>query len=284
MPADKKIREEITSLQGVHSLVQTYEEIAAIRMQRVKASVLNNRDFLASLFEIYRHVKFSYQKELVQTKAVPAVKKLGTVHVLLSANTGLYGDIIHRTFDLFIKGIEGKVSDIDIVVVGKVGLRMFEAVRGNLGVSSYKYFDLPDSTSDPSDFVEIVSYISEYEAVVVYHGQFESILTQKAMKEELSGDLPESEIPAAGGADYIFEPSLGKIVGFFESEILASIFEQSLYESSLGKYAARMINLDRAVVNIGKILDKAHQDESRSHHRSVNKKQLGLLSSMELWK
>ena len=102
MPADKKIREEITSLQGVHSLVQTYEEIAAIRMQRVKASVLNNRDFLASLFEIYRHVKFSYQKELVQTKAATAVKKLGTVHVLLSANTGLYGDIIHKTFDLFI--------------------------------------------------------------------------------------------------------------------------------------------------------------------------------------
>lgn len=277
MAVDKKAREEIISLQGIHNLIQTYEEIAAIRMQRVKTSVLSNRDFLADLFEIYRQVKFSYKKKFEVTKSDRPI------YVLLSANTGLYGDIIHRTFNLFIKGIEGKAADIDIVVVGKAGQRMFEAVRGNLGVGSYKYFDLPDSTSNPSDFVEIVAYISEYEKAVVYHGQFENILTQNPVKEELSGDLPESEQSAGREANYIFEPSVEKIISFFESEILASVFEQSLYESSLGKYAARMINLDRAVVNISGILVKAHQEEQKARHRSGNKKQLGLLSSMELW-
>jgi ATP synthase F1 gamma subunit len=284
MPADRRIREEITSLITVQNLVQTYEEIAAIRMQRVKASVLNNRDFLSSLLEIYRQVRFSYEKEIKETGAKPIKKRTGgAVHVLLSANTGLYGDIIHRSFDLFIKGIEGKAAEVDIVVVGRIGRQLFEAVRENLGVSSYKYFDLPDSTSDPSDFVEIVAYIAEYSSVVVYHGQFESILTQKAIKEELSGQLPPSEVSAAEMGNYIFEPSLEKIVGFFESEILASVFEQSMYESSLGKYAARMINLDRAVVNIDRILGIARQDAQKSSHRDANRKQLSLLSSSKLW-
>jgi len=286
---DRKTRDEITNLEGVHDLVQTYEEIAAIRMQRVKTSVLNNRDFLSDLFDIYRQVRFSYQKKLEEEgrdgddSGFAVIGNGRPVFVLLSANTGLYGDIIHKTFDLFVKGLESRPVDADVVVVGRVGQRLFEAVRTNLGISSYKYFDLPDSSSDASDFVDIVSYIAEYEKAVVFHGQFESILVQKPVKEELSGELSEAEAPAGEAANYIFEPSLERVVGFFESEILASIFEQSLYESSLGKYAARMINLDRAVVNIERILEQANQGAQKARHNDDNKKQLGTLASMSLW-
>lgn len=287
--ADKKIAEEISSLENLQVLVQTYEEIAASRMQKVKASVLNNRDFLSSLFVIYQQVKVSYKKELERIQKAKKKEKgrkgAGeqgkTVSVLLSANTGLYGDIIRRTFQTFVKGIQGK--DTDIVVVGKIGRTMLDASKEKLGITSYKYFDLSDSTSNPEDFSEVISYIVEYETVIVYHGQFESILSQVPIQDTLTGELPEEESKKAEEAAYIFEPSLDKVVDFFESEILASVFEQSLHESSLSKYAARMINLDRAVVNIADNLKKAQFKGKRAHHRLINKKQIGLLSSMSLW-
>lgn len=288
--ADKKIVAEIESLENLQILVQTYEEIAASRMQKVKASVLNNRDFLSSLFVIYQQVRVSYKKELERIEKQKRSKgKKGevqarngkTVSVLLSANTGLYGDIIRSTFETFAKGIEGK--DTDIVVVGRIGKTMLDAAKERLGVTSYKYFDLSDSTSNPEDFTEIISYIVEYETVIAYHGQFESILSQVPIADTLTGELPEEETQKAVEAAYIFEPSLEKVVQFFESEILASIFEQSMHESSLSKYAARMINLDRAVVNISDNLKGAQFRKKRAHHRTINKKQIGLLSSMSLW-
>ncbi len=287
--ADKKIAAEISSLENLKILVQTYEEIAASRMQKVKASVLNNRDFLSSLFVIYQQVKVSYKKELekiqkARKKAKSKSTGLGagkTVSVLLSANTGLYGDIIRRTFHTFAKGIQGK--DTDIVVVGKIGKTLLDIAKDSLGITSYKYFELSDSTSNPEDFSEVISYIVEYETVIVYHGQFESILSQVPIKDTLTGELPEEESKKAEEAAYIFEPSLDKVVEFFESEILASVFEQSLHESSLSKFAARMINLDRAVVNISDSLKLAQFNSKRAHHRTINKKQIGLLSSMSLW-
>lgn len=288
--ADKKIVAEIESLENLQVLVQTYEEIAASRMQKVKASVLNNRDFLSSLFVIYQQVRVSYKKELARIEKQRKKKGKGgevqsrngkTVSVLLSANTGLYGDIIRTTFETFAKGIEGK--DTDIVVVGKIGKTMLDAAKDRLGITSYKYFDLSDSTSNPEDFTEIISYIVEYETVIAYHGQFESILSQVPVADTLSGELPEDETKLAEEAAYIFEPSLDKVVEFFESEILASIFEQSMHESSLSKFAARMINLDRAVVNISDNLKDARFRQKRAHHRTINKKQIGLLSSMSLW-
>lgn len=287
--AEKQIVEEIKSLENIQVLVQTYEEIAASRMQRVKNSVLNNRVFLEGLGEIYAQVKHSYDEEVTKLKskakrkeAASVVARNGkTVSVLLSANTGLYGDIIRSSFELFLKGIQSR--ETDIVIVGKIGKGMFDAAASRVGSKEYDYFELSDSTSDPEDFAEIIRHIVEYEQVIVYHGKFESILEQVPFEDKLAGEIALEGNVAVEEEHYIFEPSLPAVVSFFESEILAAIFEQSMHESSLSKYASRMINLDRAVVNIDESLKKANFMRQRAHHQNANKKQLGMLASMALW-
>lgn len=287
--AEKQIVEEIKSLENIQGLVQTYEEIAASRMQKVKNSVLSNREFLDVLGEIFAQVKFSYEREIAalkdkaeKEKSLSIIARNGkTVSVLLSANTGLYGDIIRNTFEKFLGGIRDK--ETDIVIVGRIGKGTFESMLPDLATKDYKYFELSDSTSAPEDFREIISYIVEYEKVVVYHGRFESILSQVPVEDVLTGEYVMEEQVAVEGQAYIFEPSLPAIVSFFESEILASIFEQSLHESSLSKFASRMINLDRAVVNIDESLVKTNFRWQRARHQNMNKKQLGMLASMSLW-
>lgn len=288
--AEKRIVEEIKSLENMQILIQTYEEIAASRMQKVKNSVLSNREFLSGLGEIFAQVKFSYEREIKKLRDkskkkenLSVIARNGKkVSVLLSANTGLYGDIVRSTYDKFIESVRGK--ETDIVVVGKVGKGLFDQAKDKLGIKDYSYFKLSDSTSNPEDFKEVISHIVQYEEVVVYHGKFVSILSQIPVEDPLIGDLQIEEAAVVEEQRYIFEPSLPDIVSFFESQILAAIFEQSLHESSLSKYASRMINLDRAVVNIGKELTKAQFKRQISKHKIFNKKQLSLLSSMSLWK
>jgi len=285
---EKKIIQEIIDLKSIQTLVQTYEEIAASRMQRVKSSVLTTREFLAGLGEIFAQVQYSYEREIAklrnQAKRAEEEAILSrngkTVSVLLSANTGLYGDIVRQTFEKFLKGIIN--TKTDIVVVGRVGRGMFEASKPSVE-GDYKYFDLPDSPATAEDFKKIIEHIVQYEKVVVYHGQFESILSQVPVGESLTGKLAVEQEAAVEEQLYIFEPSLPVVISFFETQILASIFEQSVHESNLSKFASRMINLDRAVVNVGNRITKTDFKRQRAHHHSINKKQRDVLSSMALW-
>lgn len=278
----KKIDEEIQDLNGMKTLVQTYEEIAATRMQKIKTSVLTTRNFLESLYKIYTHVKFSHNKLIKKLeKKEKKNTKERAVAVLLTANTGLYGGIIQGTYKLFAENIGTETTDI--AVVGEVGKKLIERDKDKLGITDYKYFEISDGTSDPSDFTNLISFIIQYDSVDVYHGKFGSLLNQIPVKENVTGEMPESERKIVEEAQYIFEPSVESIVKYFESEIMASVFEQSIHESNLSKYASRMINLDRAVVNIKERISKTESRRQKIKHRNMNKRQLDLLSSMALW-
>lgn len=278
----KKIDEEIQDLNGMKTLVQTYEEIAATRMQKIKTSVLTTRNFLESLYKIYTHVKFSHNKLIKKLeKKEKKNTKERAVAVLLTANTGLYGGIIKGTYKLFAENIGTETTDI--AVVGEVGKKLIERDKDKLGITDYKYFEISDGTSDPSDFTNLISFIIQYDSVDVYHGKFGSLLNQIPVKENVTGEMPESERKIVEEAQYIFEPSVESIVKYFESEIMASVFEQSIHESNLSKYASRMINLDRAVVNIKERISKTESRRQKIKHRNMNKRQLDLLSSMALW-
>lgn len=290
MISNLEIENEIEDLESLQVLVETYQEIAAIRMRRVKDSVLKNREFLSGLNSIYQQVKASYRKEVKELlrkkrkgkpkNAQGIVKRNGkTVSVLLLANTMLYGGILRQTFRRFIEGI--KNSKTDVVIVGKVGLQFYKEA----GLTNqYKYFDLSDSGGDEKAMWEIIKHIVQYEKVMVYHGRFENMLTQNAVVDSISGDISEESTSTADNVRCIFEPTLEEVLEFFETEILGSIFEQTVLESNLSKFASRMISLDSATVSIKDSLEDALFNRQRIKHYDFNRKQLGALSGMSLWR
>lgn len=71
---------------------------------------------------------------------------------------------------------------------------------------------------------------------------------------------------------------------FFEKEIFASIFQQTIFESELAKFAARMVSLDFSSENTKKRLKQVTLAGQRIKHQESNKKQLGMFASMKLWK
>ena len=65
---------EIETLEYLRNIVETYEEVASIRMRRVKTSVLQNREFLEGISRIYYQVKYSYVREIEEEKKVIGAK------------------------------------------------------------------------------------------------------------------------------------------------------------------------------------------------------------------
>jgi len=285
--AKQQIAEEIKNVNALRDIVDSYEKISATKMQNIRSSVLTNRDFLEDLNFVFQQVKKSYKdqleelmkKEKIKKNKFSLIKTNGkTLFVLLSANTGLYGSILNKTYDLFKNYVLNQNGDI--LIIGKLG---HDAYANDTINKPFMFKDLEDSSVKDEKLKDIINLIIQYEKVVVFHGKFHTTISQVPTATSVSGDpLPgEAQVPAL---KFFFEPSLEEIMLFFEKEIFSSYFEQTLEESQLAKQASRMISLDNSLENIKKTLDLLNTDQQRVRHMDFNKKQLETVSSIKLWK
>lgn len=292
MLTEKKITAEIINLVVIKTVVTTFELIAASMMQKVRGSVLSNREFYTDLNIVFEEVRSAYQeelskkqrrKEMIKKVLLPGYFKFDkTVYVFLSANTGLYGSIIAKTFDFFIDETE-KAKPDEVVIIGRIGEALFKNKNSS---RKFTYFDFPDSGISVDKLKEVTKYLQKFQEVVVFHGSFKSIITQipvsytvsgKELKPEVGNKIKKEE------TRFHFEPSLEEIFKFFETEIFASLLEQSFHESRLAKLASRMVLLDNATVNVDKVLEKASAQRRQVQHRIFNSKQLNTYNAFILW-
>lgn len=288
MVTKKELTRETDFLIILHTILETYEEIAATRMARIRSSVLGSRDFLLEINAIFQQVKTSYKAQielLMNSKKIKDPSKLTfikrngkTLYVFISANTGLYGDIIRKTYDVFIERLKKEPSDV--AILGKLGFEIFNAEKIKAPLT---YFEFSDNKIDNAVVQKIVEHIIQYEKVLVFYEQFNNVVSQSPIITNISGD-PLSWEKGGPQARYFFEPSLEKIMEFFEKEIFASIFQQTIFESELAKFASRMVSLDFASENTKIRLKQVILAKNRIKHQEENKKQLERFASMRLWK
>jgi ATP synthase F1 gamma subunit len=284
---NKEIIQEIQSLSTFQILVETYEEIAATRMRRIRASVLQSRDFITELAAIFEELKVSYSQQVEQLVKHKRLTKSGTVFrphnqktlaILLSANTGLYGAILQTTIQSFNDYVTKDACDI--AIIGKYGKSVFENMNPG---RPFLYFDLPDQTFSPDDTKQLLSTMLSYSNIYVFHGKFISIVRQEPTMAVITAEKLPQKTTHESLVKYVFEPSLEDILVFFEEEIFASLFEQAIHESELAKFASRMVTLDKASGNIKDQVKKVELMRRLVHHRAMNKKQQDSLSGLKLW-
>lgn len=290
MISKDSIQGQIENLDQLDSMVTTYEEIAASRIKQSRESVLRSRSFMSDISLVFFDVIASYKKQVELLMKIKRAKNLKdfsfinkngrTLYLLVSANTGLYGNITKRTFDLFLNNTKEK--DVDIAIIGKLGQIMWQAEKIK---NKYFYFDFPDQNVNKELLKNILDFIISYQKVVVFYGKFQNLVTQEPTYSDVSGTTPPSQQPNEGqNLKYFFEPSLEKVLEFFEKQIFSSIFEQVVRESQLAKIASRMTTLNSASENIKTQLSGLTIQRNRIFHQIQNKKQLQTFSSRILWR
>src|SRR5688572_10154721 len=225
MKTPKEAQERINELSALADLSRAYAEISSGRMMKVRGVVIRTRDFLAQITEIFEEVRRSYRNEVLKllkrrrTKAGQQVTFLAhngkTVAVLLSSNTGLYGEIVGKTFNLFAEEVKSS-SEVEVTIIGRLGRSLFISRFPN---RPYTYFELPDSYVEKQSFIDVIKHIVQYEQIHIYYGKFYNIVSQKPEVHNITAETPitreSSESEIGPKHKYIFEPTLGEILGFF---------------------------------------------------------------------
>ncbi len=291
MPQRKIVLEELEALNSLKDLAESYEEIAVVRMQKIKDSVLKTRTFLASLSDVYVDLKSSYGREVKELldkmkkgdkNILPTLQKNGKkLLVYLSSNGRLYGAVTQKTYKLFIADVkESNENDADIVIIGRAGKEMYEA--SGIG-KKFEYFEIPDTSVDIDHIKQLMQKFLQYDKVDVYYGKFGNVVKQTPIQTSISGeDIFETETPVEIPREdrFIFEPDLEKILHFFETQIMANLFSQTLLENQLARHASRVSAMEEALVHIEEETKKLHVEQTRIKHLMQNKKQLETISGV----
>lgn len=281
----KKIKERLEIISALNVITTVFQEIAHLRMIEIRKEVLRTREFLDELAGVYHLIKRSYlnffKKKMIRKKESKEfsfiAKKRGTVAIFLSANEFFYGtlilDIWSRVYDFW------KNNKTDLVVIGRLGKYLAENYR-----LSHKilYFELNDEKPEEERIKEIIQFIKKYERIIVFHGKFETILSQNPAITDISGGVSFEE-RTEDIKNYLFEPSPEAVLEFFETEIVGNLFNQTILEHSLAKYTARMMSMYQATENIKQSKKELEKNKRKLEWQASDKKQVEIFSGFKLW-
>ncbi len=294
MPQKKIIAENLEALNSLKDLAESYEEIAVIRMQKIKDSVLKTRDFLADLSDVFVDLKSSYDRDVKELLAkrksgsktiLPLLQKNGkTLMVYLSSNGRLYGSVTQKTYKLFVEDLKKPESkDADLMIIGTAGRDMFES---SAYVRPYSYFDIPDIGVEVDHIKQLMLKFLQYEKVHVYYGKFDNVINQTPIGTSITGEnIFETETlkPISREDRFIFEPILEKIFYFFETQIIANLFSQTLLENQLARHASRVNAMEEALIHIDEESKKLNIAKNLIKRQMQNKKQSETISGVAIW-
>ncbi len=302
MQYKKLILSEIEFTRTFRLIAQAYEEIAVMKMRKVRGSVLKTREYLVKLSDVFFDVKKAHKRyqelmkkmkansvkkapaTIIKIKQTPVKIKKPTVSVFLSANTSLYGDLIARIFRLFLE--KSQKDNSDIIIIGRVGRRLYDESEHK---KKYLYFELPDENITLESLKPVIYHLVEYQSILVYYGKFENMINQSASVSNVSGDQPYSTSPEEKdnkkslGLNFLFEPSLETILLFFEDLIASSLFRQTVHETQLARLASRVMSMEQAQQNITQQMKKLRFSQIKINRLDQQKKQLERLSGISLW-
>lgn len=284
----QEYQNELGELHVLRTITQVYSQVASFWMKRTADTVIRSRDYLAEMNEVFITVFSAYTQKLHKLAKSNSFFSKGKitflahngkkVAVFMAANSGFYGDILKKTFDLFLK--EVRENDYEVTIVGKQGVPIFLSEEPN---RPYTFFDLSDDHVDQNQVVDLVHHLVQYDDIRIYHGKFINFLTQEPVVFEIPADPYPTLKESDKKKHFLFEPTLETILIFFEKQIFTSIFEQTIRESQLAKFGSRLQVMDRSGENIKENIRKLHEKHLRFVHQQANKKQLARYASMGMW-
>ncbi|KPJ73621.1 hypothetical protein AMJ48_00070 [Parcubacteria bacterium DG_74_1] len=282
MPILKEIKENLKTIINIEAVTKTYQEIANLRMNKIRQEVLGNRELIDELSRIYTLAKKVYaaqsqNKKTTKAREASIKHKRQRVIVFLSCNERFHGTLILDIWkEIFNFLTENKA---DLAVVGRIGKYLAE--RGRLGHKMF-YFELDDDEPEKERIKGIIEFIKNYREIIIFHGRFQTILFQKVVQSDISGGtIQEKELGEI--KNYLFEPSPEAVLDFFETELISAFFNQTILEHRLSRYATRMIAMYQATRSAKEKRRELEIEQKKLIRQLLNKKQVEMFSGLQLW-
>lgn len=235
MPTLKEIDSALEEGESLKQISEAYSEIANLKIKRIRNEVERNRLFFAELSRVYALVK-----QLAAKKKISTHKSKKTVSIIITSNYHFYGTINSDLIDFFTKATSK--LETDRIILGKAAIEFFRAAPA---FGSHTKVLLKTDQPTLEELISLVNIIKDYNQVLVFYSSLKSLLVQEPKVADITASSPTPSAET-NKLRFIFEPEIGKILAFFDSQIITLLLESTFLESELARTASRFISMDNA--------------------------------------
>jgi len=279
----RDIRRRIRSVESTQKITRAMKLVAAAKLRRAQERILSARPYAMKMAELLSSLVSRAEGEahplLVRRPA--ARKRL----VIITADKGLCGAFnsnILRGSLAFLR--EQGETNLTLVVVGKKARDFYRRRPWEVKSEMLGFFDrLAYSHAQELAGGLIQEYLGgEVDEVHLMYNEFRSVTVQRVKREQLLPIEPAAaEERAAGGGDYIYEPSPEAILAALLPRHVTTQVYRALMESVAGEYGARMTAMEAATQNAKEMIGVLTIQYNKARQERITKELLDIVGGAE---
>lgn len=258
----KEVRNRIVSVSSTQQITNAMKMVSAAKLRRATDAIIQLRPYANKLKEILANLSAS-----VEGNASPFLDNRvpnKVLVVIVTSNRGLAGAFNMNAIKTVNQLISAKYNEqflkgnVSILAIGKKGHDYYQKHEYKLvGNHTELYNDLTFvNTSALTQSIMDAFVTGEYDRVELVYNQFKNASMQVLTTEQL---LPleasqATEVSSSAEVDYIFEPSIDKIIEELIPKSIKIQLHKAVLDSHASEHGARMIAMDKATDNAGELI------------------------------
>lgn len=273
----KQLNEIIEQGMSLKMISQAYTEIASNKLKQIRDQVERNRQYLASLSEVYQVVK----QVALQRKLIKPPKFNKPISLLITSNYHFYGNVNHNLIKFFALQ---QVSS-EQIVIGKTAL---EWLKSNHYSTPFTQLVLTEDYPSDSELETIVAKVKDYSQIFIYYSELKTVMIQTPTVTDITQNSLLKPLDPTGNSKengdvsniFIFEPELNKILDFFSGQVTNLLLQQTFLESELSRTASRLVSMDQAQSNADKYILDQRKSLAQAKRSITNSKLLQTFTAL----
>ena len=249
----KEIKNRIRSMESTKQITKAMEMVAASKLRRAQAQVMNSRPYFEILYSTINDIVDANRDFSSPYLTQRPVKK--SAFVVIAGDRGLAGGYNSNILKLALSEMEGK--DVVVLPVGKKAVDFYKS--RNLPLLTENYREAEDvSVSDCFSIAKTLckAYRSgQIDEIHVAYTNFVSVLSQTPSTLRLLPLLrQQTGREGAAAMDIVYEPDSVEVFDAIVPEYLGGILYGALCESRAAEQAARRTAMDSATQNADEMI------------------------------
>ena len=241
----KEIKTRIRSMESTKQITKAMEMVAASKLRRAQAQVLNSRPYFEILYATICDIVNSNSDFSSPYFEKREIKR--SIYIVIAGDRGLAGGYNSNILKLAQSEMAGK--NAVVLPIGKKAVDFFRS--RNIPLLTENYAEAANLSI--GDCFSIAKQLSkayragEFDEIIIAYTDFVSVLSQTPTTLQLLPLKPTAQKKGAG--DIVYEPSCEEVFDAIVPEYLGGTLYGALCESRAAEQAARRTAMDAATQN-----------------------------------
>ncbi len=243
----KEIKNRIRSMESTRQITKAMEMVAASKLRRAQAQVLNSRPYFEILYSTIGDILHSNQDFSSPYLLERPVQK--TLYVVIAGDRGLAGGYNSNVLKMA-QDLMGS-QDATVLPIGKKAVDYFRSHKVPMLTEQYAEAAAlgVGECFSISKLLSGVFLDGKFDEIHVVYTNFVSVLSQSPASLKLLPLVPQREAQEGPARDILYEPGGEEVFDAIVPEYLGGILYGALCECRASEQAARRAAMDSATQN-----------------------------------